>query len=108
MPKIGVSPKKALIGTIFPNYSKVLDKANWNARWLATLRKAGNVPQFQDRADLHSFINETRLGGGNDRVDYLEFGVYRGDSLRMWASLNKNPSSRILISLKNTLFQFFP
>ncbi|HEY7305495.1 MAG TPA: class I SAM-dependent methyltransferase [Bryobacteraceae bacterium] len=95
MSKARVSAKKALTGMIFPKYSTLLDKVNWNARWLETVRKASSVPQFQYRRELHSFVNETRFNGGADPVDYLEFGVYQGESLRMWANLNKNPSSRL-------------
>jgi O-methyltransferase len=95
MPRVRVSPKKTLAGIFFPRYSAFLDKLNWNARWLDTVRHAAGVPQFQCRRDLHSFISETRLHGGTDLVDYLEFGVYHGESLRLWAELNKNPSSRM-------------
>ncbi len=87
--------KKVLAGALFPKYSGLLDKLNWNARWLQTVRNTRAIPLFEHREQLHSFINETYFGGGADPIDYLEFGVYRGDSLRMWTDLNRNPSSRL-------------
>jgi hypothetical protein len=90
-----ISRKKTLAATFFPQYSSFLDKLNWNARWLETVRKARGVPLFESRDELHSFISKTYFGGGADPVDYLEFGVYQGESLRMWSDLNRNPASRL-------------
>jgi hypothetical protein len=95
MARVEVSLKKSLASAVFPKYSEILDKLNWNARWLDTLRKAGTVPIFTHAPALYSFINDEYFKGGVDPIDYLEFGVYKGDSLRMWAKLNKNSSSRL-------------
>ena len=32
----------------------------------------------------------------NEKILYLEFGVYQGDSIKYWAQLNSNPSSRFV------------
>lgn len=37
-----------------------------------------------------------RLGGADARLTYLEFGVYRGESLRAWCALNRDPRSRFV------------
>src|ERR1700677_4417473 len=95
MPKVQVSLKKSLAAAIFPKYSEILDKLNWNARWLDTLRNAGAVPIFPYAQALYSFINDQHFGGGADPFDYLEFGVYKGYSLRVWANLNRNSASRL-------------
>jgi O-methyltransferase len=95
MAKVEVSLKKSLASAFFPRYSEVLDKLNWNARWLDTLRNAGAVPIFPYPQALYSFINDQYFKSGADPFDYLEFGVYKGDSLRIWANLNKNPASRL-------------
>jgi hypothetical protein len=95
MARVQVSLKKSLASAIFPKYSALLDKLNWNARWLETLRNAGSVPIFPSHQALYSFINDQYFASGGDPFDYLEFGVYTGDSLRMWTNLNKNPSSRL-------------
>lgn len=47
---------------------------------------------FRKREELYSYLNDTLLRAIS--IDYLEFGVYKGDSLRRWSSINKNPSSR--------------
>jgi O-methyltransferase len=94
VPNLGVSMKRVLAGKLVPKYSRLLDEINWNAHWLASVRGAGDVPRFTERSELHSFISKTRCRGGTDPIDYLEFGVYEGDSIRMWSGLNTNPSSR--------------
>jgi len=43
------------------------------------------------RRDLYAAVH-TSLGGG--RLDYLEFGVARGVSLRAWLALDDHPDSR--------------
>lgn len=36
------------------------------------------------------------LGGSAQPITFLEFGVYRGDSLRQWTALNTHPDSRFI------------
>jgi hypothetical protein len=58
-------------------------------RWL----KANPSPApFDSRQDLYRYIDRGIAGGGP--VDYLEFGVYRGDAIRFWSRLNRHPNSR--------------
>jgi len=44
---------------------------------------------------MYSYLNRTFFNDGNSPVDYLEFGVFRGDSLRSWCKLNASPESRL-------------
>ena len=44
------------------------------------------------RENLYNYLDNSILK--NCAIDYLEFGVYNGDSLKKWASLNKNKASR--------------
>lgn len=56
----------------------------------------GLLPQdyvIGDRRAYFERISDT-LGGPDTRVVFLEFGVWRGQSLHMWANLNRNPLSR--------------
>ena len=44
------------------------------------------------RESLYEYLNMTVLNGR--AIDYLEFGVYRGESLLKWTALNVDPESR--------------
>lgn len=48
---------------------------------------------IRDRAAYFTRISEM-LGGPNVQLLFLEFGVLDGDSMRQWAGLNHNPTSR--------------
>lgn len=47
---------------------------------------------YPERHKLYRFVNDTVLKGRP--IDYLEFGVYQGDSLRQWLAINPDPRSR--------------
>ncbi len=47
---------------------------------------------FPSRFQLYEFIHETLIG--QNPIEYLEFGVYRGHSIRKWSTMNQNPESR--------------
>jgi Methyltransferase domain len=90
-----ISMREKLASRVFPAYSAAVEKLNWNARWLESLKSAGEVPFFSIREALHASISERYLNSGNDPVDYLEFGVYRGASIRLWSEMNRNAATRI-------------
>jgi len=51
-----------------------------------------DCPQFSRRRDLYDYLQRTFIG---DRpIDYLEFGVFRGDTVRYWSEINKHEQSR--------------
>jgi O-methyltransferase len=85
-----IAPKKLIAALLFPKYSVLVDKLNWNARWRATKKEAGDIPVFQTREELHRFVQSRPAGP----VDYLEFGVWRGESLRWWCDGNTDQESR--------------
>jgi O-methyltransferase len=65
--------------------------------YLPSLRKwremhSGSYPVYSDRETLYEYINNEALG--NREIDYLEFGVYKGESLMKWVELNSKPGSR--------------
>jgi O-methyltransferase len=45
-----------------------------------------------DRFEMYRYVHETYVK--DEPFDYLEFGVFKGDSIREWASLNKREGSR--------------
>jgi hypothetical protein len=56
------------------------------------VKGSGDIPLFRLREDLHAFVNNDLCR--NSQVDYLEFGVYNGYSLRLWTEMNTHPESR--------------
>jgi hypothetical protein len=67
----------------------------WSTRffdWMDAHREASTV-LFNDRYELHEYCLKSR-GLADKPIDYLEFGVAGGESLRWWTSLNTHPDSR--------------
>jgi O-methyltransferase len=61
---------------------------------LRTWRKAHNElhPVFSNAFALYDFLAERYLNG--QTFDYLEFGVYKGQSLKYWVEHTSNPFTR--------------
>jgi O-methyltransferase len=49
-------------------------------------------PTFDNRYLMYNYLNEKVLA--NSAIDYLEFGVSKGESLKHWTDTNTNPNSR--------------
>jgi O-methyltransferase len=79
---------------LFPRYSPFLDRVNWMARWSQTAKDNVQCPKFASREEMYLHLSSTLLGGGQAPIDYFEFGVARGDSLRSWCALNSHPETR--------------
>jgi O-methyltransferase len=62
--------------------------------WQQMVQAPFDRPKFDCREDLYDYLTRSFLADGDALIDYLEFGVYRGDSLRAWCSRNKNPGTR--------------
>lgn len=48
--------------------------------------------EYERRDILYRAVHEKMIG--NKPIDYLEFGVFQGDSMRKWTSINTHPNSR--------------
>jgi hypothetical protein len=61
---------------------------------LETWRKAHSesYPVFSKRYELYTFVMDQVLK--SEPIDYLEFGVYKGETIKYWAEKYKNPHSR--------------
>lgn len=69
-----------------------LEKLNGFLMFSAWTR-ANRCPWFvESRNQLYSRVNEQLIGSGP--MDYLEFGVFRGESIRAWVGMHHNPESR--------------
>jgi O-methyltransferase len=71
-------------------YSAVFDKINRQPLLVSFRQENANVPCFLSREEMWSFV----AGRSPGPIDYLEFGVHRGHSLRHFAGQNKSPASR--------------
>lgn len=86
--------RRALEKTVFQEYRERVERFNWNARLVKTISASAEAPVFDSRDALYRHVNEAHLRKGQTPIDYLEFGVFRGDSLRKWSKLNGCPESR--------------
>ncbi|KRA38581.1 hypothetical protein ASD81_08180 [Nocardioides sp. Root614] len=50
------------------------------------------TPAFAQREEMYDHVHAQLIGDG--AIDYLEFGVFEGQSLRHWTQLNQRPESR--------------
>lgn len=91
---LGLSFKRSFATFLFPRYSRFLDQLNWTARWNRTVRENSGCPRFDTREEMYSYLSHEFFADGGKAIDYFEFGVHRGDSLRTWTTLNGNPQTR--------------
>jgi len=87
--------KKSISYKIFPKHLGLLDLHNKSVIFQEFIvKKSKNIKIFSDnrRLEYFSFISKEVIG--DKPIDYLEFGVYRGESIKAWSKLNKNPKSR--------------
>ena len=89
-----------LLETVYRRPIQIFDELNKRAtfrQFVATkFSHARELPEQRDwdknRFSLYEYLNQEEIRGS--AIDYLEFGVWEGASLRRWVSLNTNPDSR--------------
>jgi len=87
--------KARLAAKLFPCYIDLLDKVNRNAlvrRWIA--EQQDRIPTFDHLYDFFHYVHDEVCGG--IAIDFLEFGVYKGHSIRFWSQMNRDPQSRFI------------
>jgi O-methyltransferase len=87
--------KHRLAAKIFPWHFSLLDWINRNAlvrQWIAEQRD--RIPEFVQLYDFHRYVHDEVCGG--TAIDFLEFGVCEGHSIRFWSRLNRDPQSRFI------------
>jgi O-methyltransferase len=84
--------KHRIAWTFFPRYSRTIDRVNQNASLRAWVAAHPEVPRHPDGPSLYRSVNA--LAAGMGPVDYIEFGVAGGTSLRAWSRINVHPESR--------------
>jgi hypothetical protein len=60
--------------------------------WSWQAKQYDNYPRFRSRTEVYDYINQDILS--NKAIHYLEFGVFRGESIAYWADINLNSNSR--------------
>jgi O-methyltransferase len=87
-----MSTAKRVLSQIIPD-SRRLQFLAWLPRLETWRRKHPEQYQiFENRYLLYEWLNAAALG--NCAIDYLEFGAYKGDSIRRWSELNGARNSR--------------
>jgi O-methyltransferase len=87
--------KYKLAAKLFPWHIGLLDVINRNAlvrRWIREQQR--RIPIFKDLHDFHRYIHDEVCGGA--AIDFLEFGVYKGNTFRLWCQMNRDSQSRFI------------
>jgi O-methyltransferase len=79
--------------TFFPFYSLRLEQLNSNALLGRWIKDNAATPKFATRNDLYEYVHKTYA---SDVINYLEFGVFEGESIRKWVEMNKALESRFV------------
>ena len=84
--------KRNLLARIVPNRIKWFDRINDNADFVRVRRRFDDLPQCAERFQMYDQLSALV---GSLPVDYLEFGVWRGESIGRWSKLLSNANSRL-------------
>ncbi|MEJ2612295.1 MAG: TylF/MycF/NovP-related O-methyltransferase [Candidatus Thiodiazotropha sp.] len=57
-------------------------------------KSSGQYPFFYQRFEMYDYVNNEILK--RSEIDYLEFGVFKGDSIRYFSELNQQSGSRFV------------
>ena len=96
MTTLDISLRKRVSHLVFPRFSPFLERMNWSARWIETVRSSPNCLKFATREEMFSHLQAKEFEGGQKAMDFFEFGVFEGQSLTYWCGLNSNPQSRFI------------
>lgn len=84
--------KRALVAKIVKTPVHMLDMINYSSRYAKELEDNDKVaPLFPNRMKLHEFV-ATQCDA--QPIDYLEFGVWKGETFKKWLAMNTNAQSR--------------
>jgi O-methyltransferase len=85
--------RKRMVNLLWPRFSSTMDVLNRNAEMFTAFRghAADSVEKLANRKQLYTAINEKLR---NQAITYLEFGVWKGESLHAWTEINTHSDSR--------------
>ena len=89
-----MSSKRELMGRLFPKGVPFSETINDNAVFVRVRQERfSDCPEFATRADLYKHLCSIV---GNEPIDYLEFGVWKGESIDTWRNLHTAAESRFV------------
>ncbi len=88
-----LSLKKQIVRLVYPFRSSFIDRLNRVPTFVDFARSNKHAPMFDRREEIYDWL-ELEICAGP--IDYLEFGVSAGDSIRYWSLLNQHPQSRFI------------
>src|SRR4051812_19527823 len=83
---------RTLAATLYPKPVKLFDALNQNARLHGLVKQWSDIPRLEDRYALYRHLIASHVG--SEPIDFLEFGVYRGESILWGARNHGRPESR--------------
>jgi O-methyltransferase len=87
---MGVSLKRAIATTIFPRHIPFIDKLNRTPLFMDFVKANRHIVSHSTREEMYEDIMRACPGA----IDYLEFGVFEGQSIFYWANKRNEPESR--------------
>lgn len=88
----GIKFKRDLATLVYRQPSELIEMLNGHAKLNRWLRQ-NRAPVFPDRFALYDHVQSLI---GDRPIDYLEFGVHRGESLARWLTIHPHPDSRFV------------
>jgi O-methyltransferase len=86
--------KRDIVARIVGRRIGLFDRVNRSVEFVQERsRFFADAPRFANRFAMHRWISAELADGP---LTYLEFGVWRGDSFRLWLSLNGHEESRFV------------
>lgn len=85
--------RKRIARLVWPRFSPTLDAVNRSAQMLATIQRyeSAGIQRCASREEMYSAVDEAL---GKVAISYLEFGVWKGESLKAWIAINQHADSR--------------
>lgn len=83
--------KKLIAYRLTPDNAEILEKLYKNVLFQKLTKKLEAAPVFSDRFAMYDYISNEYIN--NKPIHYLEFGVFKGDSINKWTCLNTHSRS---------------
>lgn len=91
--KFGARIKKLLAESPI-GYSYRVDMVNYLGLLNEWRKEHASAPYFENRSQLYDYLADKVLG--NTPIAYLEFGVFKGESIAYWSKVNQHPDSQFV------------